>query len=157
MRDRLRTLLALDEEEDLMERPLLNDRNAFPDDQVLAKHLGKTKTVWDAFVAGVGAKLPEASLEWRYYNDGGAWLCKLTRKKKTVCWISVWDKCFRITFYFMAKSDEDIEDLAISADAKRSYCTRESTGKLKPFAVEVRTRRALADVFVLAKYKSGLK
>ncbi|MDZ4389903.1 MAG: DUF3788 family protein [Gemmatimonadales bacterium] len=140
-----------------MERPLLNDKNEFPDDQVLAKHLGKAKSAWDALTAGVAAKFPEASLEWRYYNDGNAWLCKLTRKKKTVCWISVWDKSFRISFYFTAKSDKDIENLEISPDAKDSYCTKEPTGKLKPFTIEVRTQKALKDVFVLAKYKSGLK
>ena len=140
-----------------MERPLLNDKNEFPDDQVLAKHLGKTKSAWDALTAGVAAKFPEASLEWRYYNDGSAWLCKLTRKKQTVCWISVWDKAFRITFYFTAKSDKDIDNLEISPDAKDSYRTTEPTGKLKPFTIEVRTQKALKDVFVLAEYKSGLK
>ncbi len=131
-----------------MERPLLNDKNEFPDDQVLAKHLGKTKSAWDALTAGVAAKFPEASLEW---------LCKLTRKKKTVCWISVWDKSFRISFYFTAKSDKDIENLEISPDAKDSYRTQEPTGKLKPLTIEVRTQKALKDVFVLAEYKSGLK
>lgn len=138
-----------------MERSPLNDKSEFPDDHVLAKHLGKTKSVWDAFAAGVAATFPEASLEWRYYSDGCAWLCKLSRKKKTVCWISIWDKFFKTTFYFTAKSDKDIENLALSPDAKHSYRTKKGTGKLKPLTLEVRTRQALKDVFVLAKYKSG--
>lgn len=30
------------------------------------------------------------SSEWRYYNDGKSWLCKVTHKKKTIVWISLW-------------------------------------------------------------------
>jgi hypothetical protein len=74
-----------------------------------------------------------------------------------VCWISVWDKSFRISFYFTARSDKDIAHLGISPEAKDSYSTTEPTGKLKPLTIEVRTQKALKDVFVLAKYKSGLK
>ena len=140
-----------------MERPLLNDKNEYPDDEVLAKHLGRAKLAWDAFAAGVAARFGDASLEWRYYNDGKAWLCKVVRKKKTVCWVSVWDRFFKTTFYFTAKSDRDIESLPIPSDAKDSYRAHESIGKLKPFTIEVRTKKALEVVFVLVKYKSGLK
>ena len=50
---------------------------------------------WDAFAAGVAARFGDASLEWRYDNDGNAWLGKVVRKKKTVCWVSVWDRFFK--------------------------------------------------------------
>ena len=102
-----------------MDRPLLNDRNEYPDDGVLAAHLGRAKSAWDAFAAGVAARFGDASLEWRYYNDGNAWLCKVVRKKKTVCWVSVWDRFFKTTFYFTAKSDRGIESLPIPSDVKR--------------------------------------
>ena len=140
-----------------MERPLLNDKNEYPDDDVLAKHLGRAKSAWDAFAAGVAAQFGDASLEWRYYNDGKAWLCKVVHKKKTVCWVSVWDRFFKTTFYFTAKSDRDMESLPIPSDVKDAYCAHESIGKLKPLTIEVRTKKALAVVFVLVKYKSGLK
>lgn len=71
-----------------MDRPLFNDKNEYPNDQVLARHLGKTKGLWDEFTgAAASASL---ALEWNYYNDGKAWLGKLTHKKKTVCWVSIW-------------------------------------------------------------------
>ena len=139
-----------------MERPLLNDKNEYPDDEVLAKHLGRAKSAWDGFAAGVAAQFGDASLEWRYYNDGKAWLCKVVHKKKTVCWVSVWDRFFKTTFYFTAKSDGDIESLPIPSDVKDSYRAHESIGKLKPLTIEVRTKKALDVVFVIAKYKSGL-
>ena len=140
-----------------MNRPLLNDRNEYPDDGVLARHLQKAKSAWDAFSARLAAECEGASLEWRYYNDGKAWLCKLTRKKKTVCWISVWDRFFKTTFYFTGKCDQGIEALEISQGAKDSYRAGEPIGKLKPLTIDVRSRKALEDVFTLIAYKSSLK
>ena len=139
-----------------MERPLLNDANEYPDDAVLARYLGKAKGAWDSFAAAVEDGFGDASLEWRYYNDGKAWLCKFTRKKKTVCWVSVWDRFFKTTFYFTAKSDADIEGLPIASSLKDLYRAHKPSGTLKPLTVEVRTKKALEAVFVLAKYKIGL-
>jgi hypothetical protein len=56
--------------------------------------------------------------EQRHYNDGKAWLCKLAHKKKTVCWVSIWDKFFKTIFYFTAKNDRDIEALPIASDVR---------------------------------------
>lgn len=140
-----------------MPRPLLNDTNEFPDDSVLARNLGRTKAVWDSFVASLSGQVPGASLEWRYYNDGKAWLCKLTHKRKTLCWISVWDNLFKISFFFTRKSDEAIGSLAISPQLKEAYRADESTGKLKPLVVQVKTEKALDDVFTLLKFKRALK
>ncbi len=140
-----------------MERPLLNDEKQYPDDEVLAMHLGKAKPAWDAFAAGITAGFGEGALEWRYYRDGQAWLCKVVHKKKTVCWVSVWDKSFKTAFYFTAKSDGDIEALPIPTALKDRYRAHEPIGKLKPLTVEVRTVKSLEPVSVLVKYKSGLK
>ncbi|PKP08994.1 MAG: hypothetical protein CVU09_13085 [Bacteroidetes bacterium HGW-Bacteroidetes-4] len=45
--------------------------------------------------------LPETpwQVQWRYYNDGKAWLCKVSYKKKTVFWLSVWEAYFKVAFY----------------------------------------------------------
>ncbi len=118
-----------------MEQPLLNDKNQYPDDDVLAGYLGKAKPAWDAFAAGIAAGLGEGALEWRYYADGKAWLCKVVHKKKTVCWVSVWDKFFKTTFYFTAKSDADIEALPIPPDLKDWYRAHAPIGRLKPLTV----------------------
>jgi hypothetical protein len=139
-----------------MEKPLLNDQGEYPDDSVLARHLGRAKGAWDAFVAGVASRFPDASLEWRYYNDGKAWLCKMVRKKKTVCWVSVWDKRFKTTFYFTDKNDKDIAALPIAPDLKASYAAHDRIGKLRPLTVVVAGKKGLEPVFEVAKYKIRL-
>lgn len=37
----------------------------------------------------------QLSPEWRYYNDGKSWLCKMLSKKKNLFWLSIWEGCFR--------------------------------------------------------------
>jgi len=73
-----------------MNRPLLNDKNEYPNDDVLVRYLGKTKAIWDAFVVEISSTFRSMSFEWKFYNDGKSWLCKLVHKKKTMCWISIW-------------------------------------------------------------------
>jgi hypothetical protein len=140
-----------------MERPLLNDPTEFPNDGVLAAHLGKTKPLFDAFSCGVARRFDDATLEWRYYKDGKAWLCKVVRKKKTLCWLSAWDKFFKTAFYFTARSDKDIAALPIPSDLKDAYREHAPIGKLKPLVIEVKTKKALEAAFVVVEYKSGLK
>jgi hypothetical protein len=139
-----------------MEQVLLHDEHEFPSDEVLAKHLGKAKSAWDAFASSplVGH---EMALEWRYYRDGHSWLCKAVRKKKTVCWVSVWHGFFKTTFYFTAKNDGDIEALAIAPELKAAYRAHPPIGKLRPMTVEVKNKKALQDVYALMDYKIGLR
>ena len=139
-----------------MNKPLLNDKSEFPDDAVLGKYLGKTKPLWDTFAGHVNSASGTMTLEWNYYNDGKAWLCKLVHKKKTVCWISVWDQYFRTTFYFTGKYDQDIMVLRIDQRYKENYKSGKSFGKLKPLTIEVKTKKSLDSVYELVKFKSSI-
>jgi len=137
-----------------MEGPLLRDEKEYPSDDVLARYLGKAKADWDAFTARLAKEVSDASLEWRYYRDGKSWLCKLVRKKKTICWVSIWDRAFRTTFYFTARTGQEIERLPIGQELKDAYRAQTPSGKLIPVTVEVRSQKQLGDVFELVGYKS---
>jgi hypothetical protein len=136
-----------------MQRPLLNDPDEPPDDRQLSQHLGAAKGAWDEFVSGAMAAIDGLQLGWRYYPDGKAWLGKVTRRDRTICWISVWDGAFRTTFYFGERCDAEIEQLDIDATLKQAYASAARTGKLKPLSVEVRDRQRLPDVYTLMRYK----
>ena len=131
----------------------MNNKDEFPDDKILLKVLDKSKVLWDEWVATSSVDFPSASLEWNYYKDGGAWLGKLVQKKKTVCWISVWDKFFKVSFYFTEKNDKDIKNLRIDQRLKDDYFSNKPVGKLKPLIVEVKTKKVLKDVQEIINYK----
>jgi hypothetical protein len=137
-----------------MDKPRLNDPDQYPDDTVLAAQLGPAKAVWDELVDGAVAAVEGVELRWRYYRDGKAWLCRVTRKDKTICWVSVWDGFFKTTFYFREKEDEAIEQLDID-DALKSAYASSPNGKLRPLTVEVADRAQLPDLYTLMRCKAG--
>ena len=70
--------------------------------------LGRWSSIYDALTERLSKPPYDISPEWRFYKDGGAWLCKMTRKKKTVFWISAWKQFLKCGFYFTAKSGDGI-------------------------------------------------
>jgi hypothetical protein len=136
-----------------LDRPLLNDRDEPPDDQLLSRHLGSAKAVWDEYMGNTPAVVDGAEISWRYYLDGKTWLCKVARKGRTICWISVWEGAFKATFYFGEKADADIQRLDIDVSLKQAFASSTRVGKLRPLQVEVRDRTHLADLYTLMRYK----
>ena len=101
----------------------------------------------------ITSKAFNLAFEWRYYKDGKAWLCKITRKKKTVVWMSAWRDCLSLGFYFTEKTGSGIAKLDIDESLKHSYATEDSIGKLKPLVVQLSTSSQLPDLYTLLQYK----
>lgn len=134
---------------------VLTDKNVFPDDTVLAKHLGRTKEIYDSLISFLCDK--DNIIEWNFYKDGKSWLCKVIKKKKTICWISVWEKYFKVTFYFGLKFDDEIKKLDISDDLKMKYLENKAIGKIKPLTIEVTASEQLVYIKKLIEFKEKLK
>ena len=97
------------------------------------------------------------SHEWRYYNDGKAWLCKITHKKKTVAWLSLWKNTIKTGFYFTEKTGAGIKSLDIDNKIKSSFSQNKSIGKLIPLTLEIDRKDKLEDFRKIAGYKMALK
>ncbi len=95
--------------------------------------------------------------EWRYYNDGKSWLWKITDKKKTVVWISLWESHFKASFYFTEKNRSGIESLAIDKEIKDTFSNTKSTGKLIPITLELAKLSDLENFRKLIDFKLSLK
>ena len=136
-----------------MEIQLLKDPDVFPTKEALEKVLGKKYPVFREFMDTAESEAFKLKPEWRYYKDGKAWLCKITFRKKTVVWLSVWSDCFKLGLYFTEKSGEGIPGLKIDDSIKEFYLNHKPIGKLKPIVVEVRMKSQLVDINTLIKYK----
>ena len=134
---------------------LLKDPDVFPSAEVLEKVLDKKYPVFQEFYGRLESEEFNLIPNWRFYNDGKAWLCKIAHKKKTVVWLSVWSDCFKVAFYFTEKSGGGIPDLRIDDSIKAFYFNHKPIGKLKPVVVEVRMKSQLVDINTLIKYKIG--
>jgi hypothetical protein len=100
---------------------------------------------------------PEISHEWRYYNDGKSWLCKVTKKKKTVCWVGVFDKHFKTTFYFTDKAADLITASTLSEKYKDQFKDGKYYGKIKGISIEIKNPSDLEDTKILIGIKEQLK
>ena len=138
-----------------MDKPLLNDAHTYPTDAVLASVLGNCGDVYQAFVG----TLPEykIELEWRYYNDGKAWLGKAVSNKKTVFWLSIWQGFFKVSFHFSEKIRSGIINLPIADEIKTRMENEPVKGKLVSLTIEVSESADLKDVFTLISYKQSCK
>ena len=138
------------------EKPCLNNKDEFPDDEVLSRCLGKVKPIWDSFQALLDEDYPSFSAEWRYYRDGNSWLHKVTKKKKTVCWVSVWTGAFKTTFYFSDKA----EDLITASRLKKAYVEQflhgRRYGKIRGVTVTVKKSADLVSIKKLIAIKEQL-
>ena len=138
-----------------MENQLLKDPESLPTKEVMEDALGKLYPVFSEFMTTAESEELKLKPEWRYYKDGKAWLCKITFKKKTVVWLSVWSDCFKLGLYFTEKSGGGIPALEIDESIKEFYLNHKPIGKLKPVVVEVRLKSQLDDINTLVKYKIG--
>jgi hypothetical protein len=140
-----------------MERPCLNNPDEFPDDTLLARHLGPAKTAWDSFMTFLRDRAPDWTGQWRYYNDGKTWLFKLTHKKKTLCWVSIWPGAFKTTFYFGIKAAPLIAASKLPQKYIDQFLHGKTYGKIRSISVLIKTPAALSTTKTLLRIKEQLK
>jgi len=138
-----------------MEQQVLKNPEVFPDAPVLEAALHESYPAYQELINN----LPELQieLEWRYYNDGKSWLGKAVHKKKTVFWLSVWDKFFQIGFFFTEKTRVGIQELPIAPELKEQIKNAPIKGRLAGMPVRVTGVEQLDDVLSLIRYKKSLK
>lgn len=137
--------------------PKLNDPNIIPVNEVLLKELGKSFKAYEKFISLITNKDYCIVPEWRYYNDGKAWLCKNVFKKKTVFWLSVWDSHFKVSFYFTEKNCQGIDELEIDERIKEEFGKAKSIGKLIPLTLIIEDENQVEDALKIIQYKKSLK
>ena len=104
-----------------MERPILTDKNQYPSEEIIFSHIGKSKLFWQFIFEYIHTNHPDFYEQWKYYNDGKSWLLKMTKKSKTIFWLSVIKDSFRITFYFSDKAEPAIMNSTISNKLKEQF------------------------------------
>jgi hypothetical protein len=136
---------------------LLRNADTFPSDKVLKDALGDVYKVLESFLGTITNEEWVLSFEWRYYNDGKAWLGKAQHKKKTVLWLSVWEGFFKVSFFFTEKHLEAIAALDISETVKNKFASEEPTRRLLPMVIEVNNENQLKDLLTVVRFKKSLK
>ena len=145
---------------------LLRDPNILPTGEVIAKALGEANNVYLKFVSELARR--DIQIEWRYYNDGKAWLAKgLYRwtgvrggeNEKTIFWVSIWDGFFKVTIYIPEKSRADVFKLPLDDKVKLMIGDSNQMGnrlKFFPLAFDLSSDEMLEAVYTLADFRKCL-
>jgi hypothetical protein len=113
--------------------------------------------LWTSFFETLDAEHADFSREWRYYNDGKSWLMKVTHKKKTVFWLSLIPKTFRITFYFTDRAEDAVKESDISDALKEQYLNGKRYNKIRGLTVTFSKKADLEYAKTLVDIKLKIK
>ena len=145
---------------------LLRNPDINPSSDVISNALGESSNVYKEFINELSSH--DIHLEWRYYNDGKAWLAKGLfkwtgvrggQKEKTIFWISIWDGFFKVTIYIPKKSCSDVLSLPLDDEVKLMISASQQMGKLKyfPIVFDLYSNEMFEVVFLLADFKKSIK
>ncbi len=140
-----------------MEEILLREQEVFPSEKVLANALGDRIDVYNELIRLITETKLGLMPEWRYYNDGKAWLCKVCFKKKTVFWLSVWKEFIKIGFYFSEKNGLEVMELDISESIKEEFSKSKKIGKLIPLVINMTQKEQIDEIIKISEYKVRIK
>ena len=139
----------------LQAKQLLREREPAPDEALFKAIL--PEEVVEAYQSlQANTAESDCTMEWRYYNDGKAWLCKIVHKKKTVSWLSVWEGHLKIGFYFTEKNLPGVLELPIDPSLKEALVNAPRIGKLIPLTLNICNTPDLQPYKIIAAYKKTL-
>ncbi len=140
----------------LQAKQLLREREPAPDEALFKAIL--PEEVVEAYQSlQANTAESDCTMEWRYYNDGKAWLCKIVHKKKTVSWLSVWECHLKIGFYFTEKTLPGVLELPIDSSLKEALQQVPRIGIFIPLTLNIRNTPDLQPYKIIAAYKKTLK
>lgn len=143
---------------------LLRDANVKPTDEIIANGLGATNNTYTKFIEEL-KNYDIFLMDWRYYNDGKAWLSKGeykwttsrgTNKVKPIFWLSIWDGFFKVSFYFSEKIRDELLALPITNESKeliKNAVTNGKTMRFIPIIFDIDDDKQLDDVYILAQFR----
>jgi hypothetical protein len=137
-----------------MEKPILTDAETFPTEEIIFEHINKAVPLWLSLFTYIDETYPEIKREWRYYRDGKSWLLKVTRKSKTIFWLSLVGDSFRTTFYFTDKAKQSINDSSINDHLKKQFNGKSG---LRGITVFVKSKKDTASIKELIRIKLSLR
>ena len=148
------------------ELQLLKDSSIEPTSEVIAKALGNVNDAYTKFISEL--EQYDVQVDWRYYNDGKAWLGKGlhkwttirgTKKEITVFWLSIWDGFFKVSFFIPGKYRADVVNLSLTKETKDKVMNSQQVGKLKFFSVifDLHSSELFNDLYTLIDFKKSKK
>ena len=137
-----------------------------PTNEIIAEGLGSASSAYTKFIEQL--QNHDITVDWRYYNDGKAWLGKGlykwstargTKKEMTVFWLSIWEGFFKVTIYVPEKYRADALNLALNSEVRKMIEDAKQMGKLKffPLIFDFCSDNLFEEIFTIFDFKKTLQ
>ena len=136
-----------------METQLLREPEIFPSKEILKDVFGEVYAVLEELETTLTNEFA-LTFDWRYYNDCKSWLCKVSHKKKTVFWLSVWEGYFKTSFFFLERHLERIAALEIDENC---FALEKEWGKMIPLVFNINNKKQFHDLLKVIEFKKKAK
>jgi hypothetical protein len=136
---------------------VMTDPNVQPTEELIFSIIGENSIFWDKIIDYLYDKHSDITEEWRFYNDGKAWLYRALRKKKTIYWIGVIKDTFRVSFWISEKAIPMIESSDLPDRIKEEYRNAKPFNHSRCITVTVRLDEDLENVLKLIDLKMKIK
>ena len=140
-----------------MEPIVLTDPNVQPTEELIFSIIGDNSVYWENLIDYLYDNHFDITEEWRFYNDGKAWLYRALRKKKTVYWAGVIKDTFRISFWFGDKAEPTLLASALPETIKEEFRNAKRYAHSRSISIEMHTPENLQNVIALIELKIKLK
>jgi hypothetical protein len=137
-----------------METPLLQNPEIYPSKEVLKGLLGNVYEVLENLETQLSQDEYAITFDWIYYKDSKSWLCKVSHKKKTVFWLSIWEGFFKTSFFFLERHLEGIAALEID---ENSFKMEKTWGKMIPLIFNINDKKQIPDLLKVVEFKKKAK
>jgi len=146
------------------EQQLLRNPEIRPTSEIIAEGLGEAYKTYAIFIKEL-ERYDITLMDWRFYNDGKAWLSKGeykwttprgANKVKPIFWLSVWSGFFKVSFFFGSDIQGELLKLPISQNAKDLICEAKSMGKTMrfiPIVFDISNEAQLSDIYTLSEFR----
>jgi hypothetical protein len=92
-----------------MAASVFEDKATMPDDEMLAKALGKSNRLWNEVKKHLSAEYGELIGEWKFYGQKSGWILKTLRKKRNLFFLIPLKGSFQASFVFGDKAVAAVE------------------------------------------------
>ena len=140
-----------------MEQLVLINQDEKPTEEIIFNHIGRTKVHWILIFEHIHSNYADLVEEWRYYKDGKSWLLKVTKKKNTICWVSVIKGKFKMTFYFTDRAENSIMESSISDELKQQFKTSKYYNKIRGLTITFSNKKDVEYAKILIDIKLTIK
>ena len=139
------------------ENLMFADPEIKPTDDLIFSIIGERKAHWIGIMEFLRQTYPGSTGEWNYYKDGKRWLFKMILKKKTLFWLAMLEKSFRISFWLSDKAIPLISESQLPKSIKDEFASAKKYGAIRAVSVIVNEHSDVENVMLLINLKLKIK